>query len=846
MSKETYIKFLKDKATDSAYSGFDLDRSEINPMLFEHQKDVVQWNVLGGRRACFMSFGLGKTFVQIETARLIIEQKGGKALFIAPLGVRHQFTIEDGPKLGVNIQYVKDMNDVENSGPFVITNYDRIRLGHINPEAFTVVCLDEASVLRSTGSETFEVFMAGFKSVPFRFVFTATPSPNRYLELINYADFLGIMDRGQALTRFFKRDSQNAGNLRIHPHKQREFWLWLCTWACMIYKPSDLGYSDEGYDLPRLNVIYHEIKADHTKAWDTTDDRGQRFLLQHEAMGLVAGAKEKKESLDARLQKCIELVNDNENVLIWHHLESERVALEKAIPETQSVYGSLDIDERERRIIDFSNGKIRVLATKPELSGSGCNFQRHCSKNVFLGINYDFNDFIQAVHRTYRFLQTKEVEVHIIHTETERAIVNELKLKWQRHNELQNNMRQIFKEYGLDGLSIKKEMQRSVGVERKVLKGENFEFINNDCVLEMMDMPENSIDHIVTSIPFSNHYEYTPSYNDFGHTDNDAHFFEQMDFLVPEMLRILKPGRIAAIHVKDRIFYGSQTGTGFSTVNPFHATTIFEFMKHGFEYMGMAVIHTDVVAENNQTYRLGFSEMKKDATKMGFGSPEFLLSFRKRPTSNQNSYADDPVKHEKYGMGRWQIIADANWRSSGDRHLPIDEFLKLSGAEDGAKSVRKRFRNFFETCVYNFEDHVKLADGLSEKDRLPKVFSLLSPPPSGSAKEFVWDDVLRMGTLNADQVRRGAEKHICPLQFDIVDRSIEQYTNPGETVFDPFGGIGTVPYRAVLLGRKGKATELNTEYWKNGCHYLKAAEYKINTPTLFDAFDSFVEHQQAA
>ena len=836
MSKETYLKFLNDKATQSPVSGFDVDRGEINPMLFEHQKDVVQWNVLGGKRACFMSFGLGKTFVQIETARLIVKHKGGKALFVVPLGVRHQFTIEDGPKLGIEISYVKNMDDVENAGQFCVTNYERIRLGHINPEAFTVICLDEASVLRSTGSETFDVFMSAFKSVPFRFVFTATPSPNRYLELINYADFLGIMDRGQALTRFFKRDPQKAGNLKIHPHKEREFWLWLCTWACMIYKPSDLGYSDEGYDLPPMKVVYHEIPADHSKAWDKTDESGQRFLLEHEALGIIAGAKEKKDSLPYRIDKMLEILDD-EHTLIWHHLESERDAIEKSVSDVVSVYGSLDLEKRESRIIDFSNGKIKYLATKPELSGSGCNFQRHCRKNIFLGVNYDFNDFIQAIHRTYRFLQTGEVEIHIIYTETERSIVNELKAKWKRHEELQENMRRIFKEFGLSGIRIKQEMRRSVGVERKELKGKNFRFINNDCVMEMFDMSENSVDHIITSIPFSNHYEYTPSYNDFGHTDNDDHFFEQMDYLVPEMLRVLKPGRIACIHVKDRIFYGSQTGLGFSSVNPFHATTIFEMMKHGFHYMGMAVIHTDVVAENNQTYRLGFTEMKKDGTKMGFGSPEFLLAFRKKPTSSDKAYADVRVENPDAKMGRWQMDADADWRSSGNRHLPIDELLKLSGGEDGLESIRKKFTHFFENNLYDHNAHAEIGNELHAKGKLPGTFTLLKAPAIGENKDFIWQDVLRMRTLNADQVKRGAEKHICPLQFDIIDRSILRFTMPGEVVFDPFGGIASVPYRAVKLGRYGIGTELNEYYWANGCHYLKAAEYEINTPTLFDALD---------
>lgn len=843
MSKQTYLDFLSGKAIVSEQSGFDVEKNEINPMLKPHQMDTVQWLVKGGQRGCFSSFGLGKTFIAIETIRLVIARIGGKGLFIAPLGVRHQFTIEDGPKLGVKIKYIRNDAEFEQykeSYDFFITNYERIRDGNLNVDQFAAVSLDEASVLRSTGSLTFDMFMTAFTKIKYKFVFTATPSPNRFIELINYAHFLGVMDMGQTLTRFFKRDSQKAGNLKIHPHKTKEFWQWVSTWALMLHKPSDIGHSNEGYDLPELKVIHHEIPADHTKAWDVTDDNGQRFLLQHEAVGLVAGAKEKRESLPYRIEKAVEIIgNDQDNWIIWHHLESERVLLEKTFKESKSIYGSQDIDLRETIIHDFSNGKIRILNTKPELSGSGCNFQRHCHKNLFLGINYDFNDFIQAIHRTHRFLQEKEVEVHLVYTETERAIVNELLAKWERHKELTVRMREVIAEHGMDYRKIQESMRRSIGVDRLVFSGENYELIHNDCVLEMYDMADNSVDLTVTSIPFSNHYEYTPSYNDFGHTNDDDHFFAQMDFMIENLLRVTKPGRLACIHVKDRIFYGSQTGIGFSTVNPFHAATIFEFMKHGWEYMGMHIIHTDVVAENNQTYRLTYGEMLKDSTKMGAGSPEYVLLFRKRQTNTGKAYADVPVAHTRSEMklGEWQLLASANWRSSGNRNLSsmdIAAMIQMAGTENGSKKVRKAFREHLKKSVYNWEQHRDLADGLSDADRLPKIFELLTCPVNEDMEMAIWEDVNRMLTLNLKQAQGGKEQHVCPLQFDIVDRCINLYSNKGELVFDPFGGLGTVPLRAAALGRKGKSTELNKSYWQDSQYYCKAQELKMKTPTLFD------------
>lgn len=838
---QSYDQFLSNKIKRSEHFGFDISDDALHPSLFPHQRDAVRWAVKGGRRLLALSFGLGKTRIQIEICRQILAKEGGKALIVAPLGIRQEFTQKDGPAMGVQITYCRNMAEVfQTNTAYIITNYERVRDGHIEPAAFTVVTLDEGSVLRSYGTQTTQQFMDLCSGNKYRFIATATPAPNRYLELINYADFLGIMDRGQALTRFFQRNSTKAGDLTLYPHKEQEFWFWLCGWAMLIYKPSYLGYPDTGYDLPELRVIYHELPADHSKAWDKIDTRGQRFMFQHEAMGLQASAAEKRETITPRLEKAREIIQahgESERWLIWHHLESERAQIEKQIPRALSVYGSQDLEIREQRILDFSDGKFSILATKPEISGSGCNFQRHCHRNIFLGINYDFNDFIQAIHRTHRFQQTKPVEVHIIHTETERAIVKELKAKWRRHEELQENMRRIVAEFGLNQYAMTDQLTRSIGIERSEAAGKYWRFINNDCIPETASMPDNSIDMIITSIPFSNHYEYTPSYNDFGHTDGDDHFFEQMDFLIPQLHRVLKPGRVAAVHTKDRILYGKVTGDGMSVVNPFHAKTMFAFMKHGFRLLGMITVATDVVSENNQTYRLTYGEMRKDATKMGVGSPEYILLLRKLPSGTENAYADTPVtkNSDNYSLARWQLNADAIWRSSGNRLLNPEELTALADSENGLRKVRARFTEYFRRNVYDFHTHVQIGEALEKKSRLPKTFSLLTPPANA---EHIWDDVVRMRTLNLQQANNVREKHVCPLQLDIVERLIEQYTNPGETILDPFGGIGTVSYCAIKLDRYGIGIELNSGYWKDALTYLREAEYQREVPTLFDAIEA--------
>jgi DNA modification methylase len=341
-------------------------------------------------------------------------------------------------------------------------------------------------------------------------------------------------------------------------------------------------------------------------------------------------------------------------------------------------------------------------------------------------------------------------------------------------------------------------------------------------------MADNSIDLIHTSIPFGNHYEYSENYMDFGCNDNDEKFFEQMDFLTPELLRILKPGRVAAIHVKDRILFGNATGDGFPTVEPFHADTISHFMKHGFRFFGMITICRDVVRENNQTYRLGWTEQCKDGSKMGVGCPEYILLFRKLPSDTTKAYADTPVvkSKEEYTRAQWQIDAHAYWRSDGDVLVSKDELKDFS-----VKNLQAAYRKYSRETVYNYDEHVQLAKDLDAMGKLPAIFMVVAP---GSWDMTVWDDINRMRTLNTSQSQRKAEMHICPLQFDIVERIINRYSAEGETVYDPFGGLMTVPYMAVKMNRYGIGCELGETYFRDGVGYLQEAEDLISMPTLFD------------
>nr|WP_235886046.1 DNA methyltransferase [Paenibacillus cymbidii] len=1004
---QQYLDFLKSKIVVAKESGFDVSPDEVNPIMKPHARDAVVWAIKGGRRGLFESFGLGKTSQQLEFCRIVVKHKGGKALIVLPLGVKQEFIRDAVELLGMEApEYVRTMDEVRQAASSILlTNYERMRDGDIDPKYFTAVSLDEASILRDFGSKTYQTALRKFQGIPYKLVCTATPSPNKYKELIHYAAFLEIMDSGQALTRFFQRDSTKANNLTIYPHKEEEFWLWVSAWALFITRPSDLGHDDTGYDLPPLEIRYHEIPVDHSGAGAERD--GQMLLLRDAALGLKDAAREKRDSIEARIGKAMELIEsdirraqeeipkgilrekqktivgasensqqeklsrqkgslqpeiqslerseprENEETrregqdkargkteekerglvfeqqgngkaadkateieevwadggrlssavsstelsvrnmrvfesagedehqplcgslpqdggsagpfmpevqcragdvqgefginkeggsvskqfIIWCHLNEEQERIEIALKErgisVASVYGSLSVEEKERRLLDWKQREYTVLLSKPEILGSGANLQQ-CYTTIFVGINYSFNETIQSIHRIHRFGQQHPCEVHFIHMESEREILAVLLEKWRQHDYLVAQMVEIIKKYGLSGVSVIDKLARSIGVERVKIQTEHYTAVNNDCVLETAAMAENSIDLIHTSIPFSNHYEYTPSYNDFGHNEDTARFFEQMDFLTPQLLRILRPGRIAAIHVKDRVLFGNATGTGMPTIEPFHAICIDHYMRHGFQYMGMITVVTDVVRENNQTYRLGWSEVCKDGSKMGVGCPEYILLFRKLPTDRSTAYADEPVTKSKdeYTRAQWQIDAHAFWRSSGDRLLSKEELIATP-----VTKLQAAYRRFSRRSFYSYKQHVDIAKRLDKDGKLPAAFMVVAP---GSWTDEVWDDINRMRTLNTTQSQKRQQMHVCPLQLDIVERIINRYSNAEDVVLDPFGGLMTVPMQAVKMGRRGYGIELNTDYFRDGVGYLKAAEAEIDMPTLFD-FEDFNE-----
>lgn len=855
-----YRAFIAAKSKLAVERGLPCEPSEVNPWLKPFQRDIVAWSVRGGRRAIFARFGSGKTPMQLEVLRLILAKLGrGRGLIVLPLGVRQEF-VRDAATLAIPVRFVQADAEVAGDGIY-LTNYESVREGKLNPTQFDVVSLDEAACLRGFGgTKTFREFMRYFEgSGTFRFVATATPSPNEFIELLAYAAFLDVIDVSQGKTRWFRRNSEKADALTLHPHKEEEFWLWVATWAILLQRPSDLGYSDDGYELLPLDVQWHVLPSDPARAG--ADSRGQGRMFVNKPLGVVDASREKRASLLARVDRAVDLTREHlaaepdSQIVVWCDLNDEQRALERAFAAAgiscSSLDGSQSIDAREALLEAWRDRQTTVFLTKPSMYGAGVNLQQ-AHVEIFSGIGFKFAELIQAIHRIHRYLQTAPCTVHLIYTEAETDVRLRLIGKWRRHDDLVEKMTSIIRAYGLGHAALNSALTRSERVDRREETGEAWTLVQNDCVEETHGMGSDSVDLILTSIPFSTMYEYSPSYLDFGHTDDERHFWAQMDFLTPQLLRVTKPGRNLVVHVKDRVVPSGLTKLGFQTVQPFHADAIRHYMGHGWAYLGMITIVTDVVRENAQTNRLGWSEQCKDGTRMGVGVPEYLLLFRKPVSDPTRGYADEPVLKAKpwcddrgtpapfdpvgnwkhpipgtgYSRARWQFDAHGFWRSGGDRLLSGDEVADLTPA-----AIYQLWRRRSTQTLYDIEAHVRVAEALDHLHKLPASFMLVPPH---SWHPDVWTDIMRARTLNNAQLNHGRQMHLCPLPLDIVTRIIQQRSQAGELVYDPFAGLGTVPLQAVKLGRRGLGVELSAEYFADAVGYLRATERGVGTPTFFD------------
>lgn len=779
-----YQKFLAAKQKTIQASGIDVPESEINPKLFLFQRDIVRWALKLGKSALFEECGLGKTAQQLEWARLVAKHTGGKVLILAPLAVAYQ-TVEEGVKFGVTVKQVKEQSEVGDSS-IVITNYDRLHL--FDPSQFIGVVLDESSILKNFTGKIKRAILDAFERTPYKLACTATPAPNDHLELGNHAAFLDVMEANEMISRWFINDTMEAGNYRLKEHAAKDFWRWLTSWAVCLSKPGDLGdvYALKDFDLPELKIHEHRLNANKQsidRAW------AEGRLMPDDSPSSTGMHKVKRESLVDRIAEAKAIVSKypaDATWIIWCDTDYEADALIEAFPDAIEVRGSMKPETKETLLKQFSDQQARMIITKPDLAGFGLNWQ-HCPNQLFIGVSYSFEKTYQALRRSYRFGQKLSVNAHMVYAETEGNIITILNQKQGLFSQMQTEMNEAMKVHGL----FRDTKRATLSIPNsKIAKGENWTMILGDCVTETRKLEDNSIDFCIHSPPFANLYIYSDSEADMGNSADDDEFFTHYEYLIKELFRVTVPGRLCAVHCKDLPSYMNRDGA--AGLVDFPGKIIKAFEKYGWQYHSRVTIWKDPVIEMQRTKNHGLlhKNFVSTADAVRQGMPDYMIVFRKWPLEGSK-----PVKQKR-------VPGDY----IGTNAPNLAKYRQVPSISTGGM-----------VSVPDFDHRGYSID----------VWQRYASP--------VWFDIDQTNVLNYQMAKDSQdEKHICPLQLDVIARSVDLWTNKGDTVFSPFAGIGSEGYESIKLGRKFIGIELKESYWKHAQKYLADASRMSNAPTLFD------------
>jgi len=748
-----YNEFLASK--DKRFSSVGFAPMQFVAPLKDFQKAIVGWALQKGRACIFADCGMGKTIMQLEWGRQVAEHTGHPVLIVAPLAVSSQ-TVREGDKFGVP---VVQSRDGKAHYPLTITNYEM--LDKFNAKDFAGVVLDESSCLKHHEAKTRNMVLEMFADTDYRLACTATPSPNDHTELGNQAEFLGAMSRVEMLAKFFYHDGGETSKWTLKGHAEDDFWKWVCSWAVTVRKPSDIGFSDDGYILPPLTVTPHVLET------LCNDLEG----LGRTANGLNEQRKVKRETLELRCKEVAGLCNGNtEQWIVWGDLNDECDLLESLIDGAVQIAGADSVDVKESRIADFVSGKVRVLVSKVKILGFGLNMQ-NCHNVAFAGPTHSYEMYYQAVRRNWRFGQMSPVNVHIVSADLDGPIVANMTRKEADAQVMQDKM--------IEHMAIYQEITKTEKVydEYKVgnVKGANWEMLQGDCVERSRELASDSLDYIVYSPPFASLYTYSNSSRDMGNCASHSEFFTHFKFLVSEMLRALKPGRLMSFHCMN--LPTSKERDGFIGIRDFRGELVRVMVEDGWIFHSEVTIWKDPVTAMQRTKALGLlhKQVLKDSCLSRQGIPDYLVTMRK-PGTNAEPVAGPLTDY----VGDDVTLADTRDRWSRD----------------------------------------DMRDSIN-------IWQRYASP--------VWMDINPSRTLQKESAREDKdERHICPLQLDVIDRCLQLWTNPGDLVFSPFAGIGSEGYESIKMGRKFLGIELKDSYFKQACANLNEAEKSLEIPSLLD------------
>ncbi len=716
-----YDEFLKRKQLIHESRG--IEPAEPHEILFPFQRDIVKWALRRGRACIFADCGMGKTFMQIEWARQI----PGDVLILAPLAVAQQ-TISEAAKLGAFVKYCRHADDVQPG--ITIANYEMLE--QFDTSRFAGVVLDESSIIKHFEGKFRNLIITQFSETPYRLACTATPAPNDHMELGNHAEFVGSMSRTEMLSMFFVHDGGDTAKWRLKGHAQGEFWKWVCSWAVMIRKPSDLGYDDGGFVLPPMTI--EQVTIEHQEAGD--------YLFAMEAQTLQERIVARRESISDRVSKCAELINaSNEPWIVWCNLNDESDELELQIADAVQVKGSEKPEWKSTKLQKFSKGEIRVLVTKPSIAGFGMNWQ-HCRNVAFVGLSDSWEQYYQAVRRCWRFGQTQPVKVFIITSTAEGQVVANIKRKEADATRMAEEM--VKHMHSMNEANIKGTARTSDDYKEDVATGKDFTLYLGDCVEVAKKIGTESVGFSVFSPPFASLYTYSASDRDMGNAASEEQFAAHFNFLIMELARVMMPGRLVAIHCFD--IPSMKERDGVIGIKDFSNQIRLAFEQEDFVYHSRVTIWKDPVTQMQRTKALGLlhKTIRKDSSMSRVGLPDYLIVMRKRGDN------PEPIEHthESFPVEKWQRYA--------------------------------------------------------------------SP---------VWMDINPSRTLQKESARDDKdERHICPLQLDVIERAMELWSNPGDMILSPFAGIGSEGFIALSTGRKFFGIELKASYWKQAAANCALAE----------------------
>mgnify|MGYP000485522804 FL=1 len=656
--KKEYIEFLQKKQTSIESSGFDLMDSEMNEKLFPFQKYCVKRAVKAGRFAMFEDCGLGKTLQQLEWAYQVQKHINQPVLILAPLGVIGQ-TIQEGIKFGYEVKEIGlTVFDQDLKAGIYITNYDN--MDNIDSYLFGGVVLDESSILKNFNGKIRNELIASFKETKYKLCCTATPSPNDTTELCNHAEFLNVMSRNEMLAMYFVHDGGSTSDWRLKGHAKQAFWDFVSTWAVMLSKPGDIGFSNEGYELPELKVIEDYIE---------TPKRNNGMLFNDVAVSATGYHNELRETINERMKRVSEIVNSSsDSWIVWIGHDEEGDLLRKMIPGAVEVKGSDNKQKKKDNLLGFGKGEFRVLITKLKIAQFGLNYQ-NCHNQIFASLDFSFESTYQGIRRSYRFGQEYDVNIHLIVTDTMQNVRKSFEDKQSAFYEMQRAMTNAMNR------NIKSELKLMKTVSQKEYQSDFCHIMNGDCVQLIESIPDESIGFSIFSPPFAELYTYSDKLEDMGNSKDYKEFFVAFNFLVKELYRVMWSGRNVAVHCMDLPIQKGKEG--YIGLRDFSGMILKAFEESGFIYHSRVTIWKNPVTEMQRTKALGLlhKQVKKDAAMSRVGIPDYLMIFRK-PGNH-----DHPV-HCDISVDTWQKYASPVW-------MDIDYSDTLNGVKGRDKEDEK-------------------------------------------------------------------------------------------------------------------------------------------------------------